>query len=219
MIQDQIVSGDEAGMAEYVKQWAEKVSVNFCKKLISKFDVDERVQKDPQPDYSTRSFLLISNLPEWSNECKKLDEIVKQNVNRYFSMPKQYRGIAQKSWSHDGYLIARYQPGDACILHVDGQCSVPPQNQLRLATFLLYLNTIDRGGETEFPLQNLRVQPEAGKIVMFPPMHTHPHEVLASDEPRYILQTWVTDPEFYVVDQHQYRNMKKRSHNNTRKRR
>ncbi|MFK7873871.1 MAG: prolyl hydroxylase family protein [Oligoflexales bacterium] len=192
-------------MASYIKRWPKQVSASFCKHLIERFEDDNRVQDDPQPDYSARSFLLISDLPEWRKECQKLNSIVNQNAARYFSLPKKYRSITQTQWSHDGFLIARYLPGEACILHVDGQCSAPPQNQLRLATFLLYLNTLEQGGETVFPFQDVQLQPEAGSVVLFPPMHTHPHEVLAAKEPRYILQTWITDPAYYIVDHHQYK--------------
>lgn len=191
-------------MPGYIKDWPEQVSGSFCKHLIDRFETDSRVQDDPQPDYSTRSFLLISEHPDWSQECKKLDAIVKQNTTRYFTLPKKYRSVVQPQWSHDGFLMARYLPGDTCVLHVDGQCAAPPQNQLRLATFLLYLNSIKKGGETYFPLQDTKLSPEAGKIVMFPPVHTHPHEVLSANEPRYILQTWITDPSFYIVDHLQY---------------
>ena len=203
-------------METYIREWPEQVSANFCKQLINKFEEDKRVKSDPQPDYSGRSFLVISDLPEWKKECLKLESIIKQNTQRYFALPKQFRSVVQPQWSHDGFLIARYQPGDTCILHVDGQCAVAPQNQLRLATFILYLNTVKKGGETDFPLQKVKVKPEAGKIAMFPPIHTHPHEVLVAKEPRYILQTWITDPSFYIVDQAQYKETSRKS---TRKKR
>lgn len=192
-------------MDTLIREWPEQVSAKFCKHLINRFNTDKRTKKDPQPDYSERSFLLISDLPEWQEECKKLDAIIKQNTKRYFALPKKYHSVVQPQWSHDGYLIACYQPGDSCILHVDGQCAVAPQNQLRLATFLLYLNTVEKGGETEFPLQKIKVQPQTGKVVMFPPIHTHPHEVLAAKTPRYILQTWISDPNFYIVQKSDYK--------------
>lgn len=198
-------------MTKYIKIWPEQVSEEFCKHLIDRFEKDSRVQDDPQPDYSTRSFLVISNLPGWQKECQKLESIVKKNTQKYFFLPKKYRSVVPPEWGHDGFLIARYRPGDTCVLHVDGQCAVPPQNELRLATFLLYLNTLKKGGETVFPLQEAKVCPETGKIVIFPPMHTHPHEVLASKETRYILQTWITDPAFIVKENTKKKNTQKRN--------
>ena len=118
--------------------------------------------------------------------------------------------MVQARWGNDGFLIARYSPGDTCILHVDGQCAVPPQNELRLATFILYLNTLKEGGETVFPLQEEKVCPKTGQVVMFPPVHTHPHEVLASKETRYILQTWITDPAFVIKENSPKKNKTRR---------
>src|SRR5690606_26793381 len=88
-----------------------------------------------------------------------------------------------------------YGLGDACIPHVDGQCTVAPQNGLRLCTVLFYLNDVESGGETSFPLQSVRVQPRRGRAVVFPVGFTHPHEVLPpTSGARYIMQTWITDP-------------------------
>lgn len=186
-------------MDPYIKEWPDQVAADFCQHLIQRFDQDKRVKADPQPDYSTRQFLLLSGLKDWSDEVRRLDNLVNESCKRYFRVPKQYRSAAPAVWGNDGYLIARYEPGDICVLHADGQCTTPPQNQLRLATFLLYLNTLTKGGETFFPLQGQKIAPLAGKVVIFPPTHTHPHEVLAAKEARYILQTWIVDPNILVI--------------------
>jgi hypothetical protein len=45
----------------------------------------------------------------------------------------------------------------------------------RQMTFILYLNDIEEGGETEYLYQNRRVKPEAGKLVIWPASYTHTH--------------------------------------------
>jgi hypothetical protein len=48
------------------------------------------------------------------------------------------------------------------------------------------------GGETEFPLQEIKVRPEEGKLVLFPPFWTHPHRaVTVEDGVKYIATTWI----------------------------
>jgi hypothetical protein len=84
-------------------------------------------------------------------------------------------------------------------MHIDGQTADDHHNTLRIATLLFYLNDVDDGGETYFPLQNLKVKPKTGRAVVFPVGFTHPHEVLKTESPRYILQTWITDPNFKVI--------------------
>jgi hypothetical protein len=39
----------------------------------------------------------------------------------------------------------------------------------------MYLNTIERGGETFFPLHDLKIKATAGTISLFPAAWTHPH--------------------------------------------
>lgn len=62
----------------------------------------------------------------------------------------------------------------------------------RLLVFILYLNTVDEGGETEFKYYPKRVKPEKGKLVIFPAGMTHTHRgnpPLTNE--KYILTGWV----------------------------
>ena len=45
----------------------------------------------------------------------------------------------------------------------------------RLLTFILYLNDVEEGGETELLYQSLRIKPEKGKFILFPATFTHTH--------------------------------------------
>lgn len=61
----------------------------------------------------------------------------------------------------------------------------------RVLTYVIYLNDVDEGGETEFLYQNLRQKPKAGDLVIFPAGFTHPHRgnpPISND--KYILTGW-----------------------------
>lgn len=45
----------------------------------------------------------------------------------------------------------------------------------RVLAFILYLNDVEEGGETEFLYQSKRVKPEKGTLVIFPAYFTHTH--------------------------------------------
>ena len=45
----------------------------------------------------------------------------------------------------------------------------------RLLTWILYLNDVHEGGETEFLYQHMRVKPEQGTLVIWPTAFTHTH--------------------------------------------
>jgi hypothetical protein len=62
----------------------------------------------------------------------------------------------------------------------------------RLLSFILYLNDVKEGGETEFLYYPKRIKPEQGKLVMFPGSFTHTHrgnQPLSGE--KYILTGWV----------------------------
>ena len=50
-----------------------------------------------------------------------------------------------------------------------------PEQIQRFLVVMIYLNDVELGGETEFFHQQLRIKPEKGKMVIFPPYYTHMH--------------------------------------------
>jgi len=62
----------------------------------------------------------------------------------------------------------------------------------RVLTFILYLNDVDEGGETEFLYIPKRVKAKTGKLILFPGGFTHTHRgnPPISNE-KYILTGWV----------------------------
>ena len=62
----------------------------------------------------------------------------------------------------------------------------------RLLAFVLYLNDVAEGGETEFLYQHKRFKPEAGTLVIFPASFTHTHRGNPPiSNSKYILTGWV----------------------------
>jgi hypothetical protein len=62
----------------------------------------------------------------------------------------------------------------------------------RVLTFILYLNDVKEGGETEFLYYPKRVKPKQGTIILFPGALTHAHrgnQALSND--KYIITGWV----------------------------
>lgn len=182
-----------------IKLYPNVLAPEFCQKVIARFEADARKAPDPQPDYSTRHYLNISRCNDWFAINLEFCKAVNRVIGDYFARPAKLAAATHAEWSDDGYVVCRYDVGDACILHVDGQCSEAPNNGLRLATLVFYLNDVAEGGETWFPLQDVKVKPRQGHAVVFPVGYTHPHEVLATQSQRFIMQTWITDPNLAVV--------------------
>lgn len=62
----------------------------------------------------------------------------------------------------------------------------------RALFFILYLNDIDSGGETEFYYQKKKVAPKTGRIVFSPAGFTHTHKgnIPASGD-KYVVTSWI----------------------------
>lgn len=66
----------------------------------------------------------------------------------------------------------------------------------RWGVWMLYLNTVEKGGKTDFPNQEMSVKPEAGKMVIWPAAYTHPHRSAPDlGEDKYIVTGWLVYPD------------------------
>ena len=67
-----------------------------------------------------------------------------------------------------------------------------PEHMRRLLTFILYLNDVEEGGETEFLYYPKRVKPKAGRLLLWPAGFTHTHRGNPPiSNTKYILTGWV----------------------------
>jgi hypothetical protein len=96
-----------------------------------------------------------------------------------------------------GYEYHLYRAGDMCHPHSDGEVD-NFSGQLRYATVILFL-TDNNDGELVFPVQNLEVKPEKGKLVVFPPYGYIPHYSKPSLNDREIVMTWFIYNDMRVI--------------------
>jgi len=68
----------------------------------------------------------------------------------------------QRTGPHQGY-------------HVWHQESANIGSSVRVINYMLYLNDVEEGGDTEFLYQGVKIAPEAGKVVIFPTNYMYPH--------------------------------------------
>jgi len=62
----------------------------------------------------------------------------------------------------------------------------------RLLAYIVYLNDVDEGGETEFLYYPRRVKPQAGRVLLFPASFTHSHRGNPPlSNTKYIMTGWV----------------------------
>jgi 2OG-Fe(II) oxygenase superfamily len=90
-----------------------------------------------------------------------------------------------------GYKIQMYPRNEGYFRwHAD---SIGQHNGNRVAAMILYLNDVEKGGETEFFHQRTKISPKAGHLVMFPTGWNYMHcgQVPESAD-KYIIQSFIT---------------------------
>ena len=86
--------------------------------------------------------------------------------------------------------IQKTRPGEG--YHVFHCETATRSDCARIMSFILYLNDVDEGGETEFLYYHKRIKPKQGTLILFPAGYTHTHR---GNPPlkgsKYILTGWV----------------------------
>lgn len=107
----------------------------------------------------------------------------------------KYWQIGQYLSKHDvtAWQIQKYNAKDNGGYHSFHIENSGVHNMRRVMAYIIYLNDIDEGGETEFLHQNIRVKPEVGKVVIFPAYFTHVHRgnPVLSGQDKYIMTGWL----------------------------
>ena len=169
--------------------------LDICAEIIARF---ERRSEDQYPGRIGQTFefdtavkrstdLVVSGKEHWRDIDRELFRSLSQALAEFKGRFDFFGG----PFKDNGYAVQRTDPGEYYHWHIDGGSHEFANRQL---VALWYLNDLEagQGGETEFDYQDIRITPEAGKLLLFPPFWTHRHrgrEVTAGR--KYIATTWV----------------------------
>ena len=168
---------------------------DICREMIRRFESNHdqqypgRIGQNQAEESSIKKTtdLRISGRADW----KDIDTALMQSLAKSFNeVGRMFPFFAANSFKDIGYNLQRYLPGEYYHWHVDGGPGPFSQRQL---VAIWYLNDVEGpGGETEFPLQETKIKPEEGKLVLFPPFWTHIHRAVILEEgAKYIATTWI----------------------------
>lgn len=166
----------------------------LCRDMIQRFEanheeqypgrIGQQVYEDAGIKRSTD--LVVSGKPHWKDVDNNLFRSLGLALREFREAFPYFKG----PFKDMGYAIQRTLPGEYYHWHIDGGSHAFSQRQL---VAVWYLNDVaGPGGETEFLYQDVKVKPEEGKLLLFPPFWTHEHRgVMLEQGVKYIATTWV----------------------------
>lgn len=184
------------GNMAYISVWDNVLSAEKCEEIIAEFEkAQEHHKKTEHPEY--RSFTeinffdpaLLSNNPKFEDLSMELLGKVSEYVESY----RQHNNIAffPTQCHNEEVRMKKYFAGteDDFKYHADvGDYA----SARRFLVCFFYLNTVEEGGETVFPDYNTSIKPVQGRLAVFPPFWTHPHQAQpAVSNDKYIVGTYL----------------------------
>ena len=179
----------------FIYEKARALPPDVCAEAIRRFEAsaDQQVEGrigaagELAPQVKRSTDLRISGREDW----RDIDRLLAQQlVSTFNAFALEFPFFAANKFKDLGYNLQRTLPGEYYHWHVDAG---PGEFAARQMVAIWYLNDVPGpGGETEFPLQDVRIRPEQGKLVLFPPFWTHVHRgVTLQAGVKYIATTWI----------------------------
>ena len=176
---------------EFIYVAEDRLDKDFCKHCIEKFKKDDTKYQGLVGDgvnlkVKQSTDLTITDKDNWKEEDNVFYTSLKNTLESYQEwLSHQFPDNCFRGHIEDtGYQIQETKPDEFYTWHQDGM-------DCRMLTIICYLNDIDEDGYTEFST-GLKIQPEIGKILMFPALWPWVHRGYPPKfETKYICTGWI----------------------------
>jgi hypothetical protein len=188
-------------MTQFIGIYENAFSKEYCEKLIQYFDDMQeaghtlnRQQADEVSTIMKNDDALFDhsedyiNLQNSKNLHKHFNEVFWKIYNEQY-LPKF--SVLKESGQHNNYAFKLQKTPVGGGYHIWHYEAMNRNMCHRLLTWMVYLNDIEDGGETEFLFQHLRVKPKQGTLLIWPASFTHTHRgnpPLTKD--KYVVTGW-----------------------------
>tara|TARA_Y100001970_G_scaffold7399_1_gene8489 strand:+ start:952 stop:1548 length:597 start_codon:yes stop_codon:yes gene_type:complete len=184
----------EVSSGSFIFEFSNSLDNSSCDDMIQRFEESTedhyrgRVGQNfvENEDVKKSTDMVISGKDSW----KDVDEVLFRSLSKALATVKKEYDFFKGPFKDIGYAIQRTEPGEYFNWHIDSGSHQFSDRQL---VAIWYLNDVEGpGGETEFINQNVKVKPEKGKLILFPPFWTHEHRgVKLQKGMKYIATTWI----------------------------
>ena len=189
-----LVSIAEVKPNTFIFEKTQALSANFCQDIIQRFEqhsedqyqgrIGQQAEQDTSIKQSTD--IVVSGKSHWHDVDRALFKSLGTAIREFRNQFAYFAG----PFKDMGYGIQRTLPGEFYHWHIDGGSHEFSHRQL---VAIWYLNDVEGpGGETEFLFQDVKIKPQQGKLLLFPPFWTHEHRgIELQSGTKYIATTWV----------------------------
>ncbi len=179
----------------YVK---ELLPEQLCRSIIATYEQDPRShpgyiirgrgEKEPGDEIKVSTDLVITEGGAWTEAFGGVNRAVNAALQQIVAQVPALQ-IWPLWWT--GYKIQHYRRNEGHFKwHFD---AIGPGTWERQLAMVIYLNSVQEGGETSFHRQDLQVKPIAGDAVIFPTFWTHAHcGQIPRSEDKYIISSFVS---------------------------
>lgn len=162
---------------EAIHEFEAALPDGLCARIIETFEAEPQLRAgvvlrpdgteavDPELKRSTDYLIQPDSPPAWLEIDQQLAEALNRTVRSYFEL---YPWVPKLPTTFVGFQVQRTRPGEGFDWHAD-------EDGKRRVAIIAYLNDDFEGGETEFRYQDLKVRPQRGSMLLFPPYWTHVH--------------------------------------------
>jgi len=188
-------------MENFIRVYDAMLSDELCAEAIKRFELSQQtfpglISKNDGQKIIDRSKkqtmeLVISDDPAWVDIEQGLQAGYVECVNRYAAEFPHIGRVVGTLFS-EPFRFKKYEPGGFFDWHVDSG----GENNSRVVAVQFYFNDVDKGGETEFMFQKMRVPAVRGRMIVFPTLWTYLHRgAPVHSNPKYICTNYVRSDE------------------------
>ena len=189
-------------MENCIRVYDDVVSKEWCKETIDMFEKSKNPTNDERyesPDFNqvisqSKSFteICLEGKDEWFEIKKHFLVACQQHFLKFAKELGIEKHHLSKNIVQENVHFKKYQANGLDVFknHVDVIDTGPLSK--RFLVFIMYLSDVEEGGETHLIRQDIKCKPKAGRLLMFPPYWTHPHQgnkVIKGT--KYILMTYL----------------------------
>lgn len=189
-------------MEDFIRVYDDAVSTEFCRGIIDYFewcvannktwnrDVDAHIKKDQSATLNPLNFWEINFAHEHLSGY--INEFNDCFWNRAYKSYCEEFSVLNNFSTHTIFTYKVQKTAPAGGYHVWHTEADSPERARRIGAYILYLNDIPHGGETEFLYQGVRLDAKAGRLCIFPSAYTHAHR---GNPPlkgnKYVMTGWI----------------------------